>query len=143
MIKGMRIVKFVILYLTIWVGISITWQRITYSHIYLREFLFIQLLTIVVIAVGIALLHLPASLAMHKRKTGYFSHGRARLSEVWHGWTNKFHRTQQSEPPEVVEVNVPGYGTVRPCCYNSARLGDLYCLCGRSIPEELFVFLKS
>ena len=30
-----------------------------------------------------------------------------------------------------------GYGKVRICCYNAARVGDVYCLCGRAISQEL------
>ena len=44
---------------------------------------------------------------------------------------------------EIDKVNLVGYGMVRPCCYNAARLGDTYCMCGRSIPHELKRFIIS
>jgi hypothetical protein len=39
------------------------------------------------------------------------------------------------------EIKVSGYGSVRPCCYNAARLEDTYCMCGRAIPEALRSFI--
>lgn len=42
---------------------------------------------------------------------------------------------------ESEEFNLIGFGKIKPCCYNAARLEDRYCMCGKVISDDLFNFV--
>lgn len=49
----------------------------------------------------------------------------------------------QIEPMESSQfTNVPGIGLVRNCCYQTARLEENYCRCGRSVSQHLINYFK-
>ena len=132
---------FVILYIPLWIGISLIWQSFDSNNVGLRDYLIIQIL-VLLCYVFIAFQYiinpkLEKKMKDVKYKPRVFPKIHIPFSRIKKYIQLKF---SKGDPQTVL---VTGYGQVRPCCYNAARLGDMYCMCGRGIPDNLRNYFNS
>ncbi|MCE7734449.1 MAG: hypothetical protein GPJ54_06200 [Candidatus Heimdallarchaeota archaeon] len=59
-----------------------------------------------------------------------------------HGFSNQFNDEAQIFSNSRNTINVEGIGLVKICCNNAARLSEIYCACGLSIPQALLYHYK-
>ena len=139
------ILFFVISYIPLWIGISLIWSIFDKNHIDFREYLIIQLL----IVISFIMLFKSKKKTWWRQKTskkitprkmdyGFLYPIRSTIKKI-----NDyiFNIRNSKKTNDVDKILVRGYGQVKPCCYNAARLKDTYCMCGRTIPSDLIDYI--